>query len=649
MRFLLCLLVLILLASVKGLSVSKHNRLLFDELKEVSDDAPFVQASYKPALSTSDGWGELTIDVDMSQVESKEDLTDAFYKMGLLEGYLSCEDMQAYFVNAYAATFGDEEVPGDVSAFLLANYEWSLQQAKEKAAQSPYWLQTLNTWSQMSGMMAGFDQGCPQHPSYSLEKALIVLGYCDIWDLMLKFGYYTLDGKAGEGKLGSFNHVPRRQFLGKFGQPHFVSPVTTSSRCSAIVKPLFGDAEGENAAACLEDVQFGHTTWDTYATASPRILKTYSFPVWMLPPHLTFGPLDQEDAVLDEPLLRRGARDQHPPSLFSALFNPRGQEGEIQQVQISLSSSPGLLMASLDDFYLQRSRAWRKDGQWEVQSLLGVQETTNGILNMELYDQVSAESNLCWLRSQVANAIARDGVSWSKAFSYVHSGTYLNQWMVVDGRVFHAYKEEEGKQLNVREREQKLAGLYTVLEEIPGYVESHDLTSTLLDQQYWPSYNVPFYANVSTQSGFKQACTLMGEGADICYDSCPRANIFRARETDVVDLSGVQSILEYNDWQNDPLSEGSPSNAISARGDLEKASFNLWIGGGMDSKATSLSSLVEATFGKEGSDGWMFRARMGPTHAQQPVFCWDQVSPENEVVHENSPACFDYAWMTYRP
>jgi len=284
---------------------------------------------------------------------------------------------------------------------------------------------------------------------------LFIVGYCDVWDLMLKFGHYSSSNDLMEimnqhnnnhERSGiHHNHVmtttnpydkaPRsihslmtmkqqqhhqkdEEKMVEGRTPHFVSPITTSSRCSAIVKPLKRkDCEDEemiknqvqqqqnqeeNDSDLISDVQFGHTTWDTYATASPRILKTFIFPSWK----------KDKDRGLDE----------------------------IQQVEISLSSSPGLLMASLDDFYIQRSRRFpsssdlvelKKNGkeddvEYEIESLLGIQETTNGILNMELYDLVTIESHLCWLRVQIANTMARNGDQWSGVFSNIHSGNFIN-------------------------------------------------------------------------------------------------------------------------------------------------------------------------------------------------------------------------------
>jgi hypothetical protein len=42
------------------------------------------------------------------------------------------------------------------------------------------------------------------------------------------------------------------------------------------------------------------------------------------------------------------------------------------------------------------------------------------------------------------------------------------------------------------------------------------------------------------------------------YQHCCRANIFRRDQGNVTDFEAFKSILRYNDWQNDPYSEGHP-------------------------------------------------------------------------------------------
>ncbi|GMI12074.1 hypothetical protein TrVE_jg1778 [Triparma verrucosa] len=177
---------------------------------------------------------------------------------------------------------------------------------------------------------------------------------------------------------------------GPFG---FASAVTEKVlRCSALIK-LTDD-----------DLYFGHDTWDTYSTASPRIFKTLTLPV-------------------------------------------RTADGTLKQHTDSFSSSPGFI-TSIDDYYTL-------DGT----SSLVVIETSNNVYDKSAYDALTVKSVFCWARVMVANQMATDGQSWSKAFSAYHSGTYNNQWLIVDRTKFESDEN-----------------LLWVIEEAPGLMHGEDMT-----------------------------------------------------------------------------------------------------------------------------------------------------------------------------
>jgi hypothetical protein len=77
---------------------------------------------------------------------------------------------------------------------------------------------------------------------------------------------------------------------------------------------------------------------------------------------------------------------------------------------------------------------------------------------------------LSWVRARIANQLAYSGVSWAEIFAEYHSGTYVNQWMVLDLRKFKPGQDPLPKFL-------------TVLEEVPGYIRFEDMTPIL---KVWP-------------------------------------------------------------------------------------------------------------------------------------------------------------------
>ncbi|KAK7480063.1 hypothetical protein BaRGS_00028700 [Batillaria attramentaria] len=217
--------------------------------------------------------------------------------------------------------------------------------------------------------------------------------------------------------------------------PDFTGP--TFGHCSAIVKVLQGNGG-------VKDVLTAHDTWSSYNTML-RILKYYDF------------------------YLR-----QRPTASSPALGS-----------SWAFSSYPGT-MVSTDDFYV-------------LSSAMVTMETTNPIFNNELYKQIRPQSVLESVRVTVANRLADHGDTWCQAFASNNSGTYNNQWMVVD------YKQYD------EHFHQILPGFLTVLEQIPGTVRYEDVTDVLLNTSYWASYNLPYFSDIAEESGLPDMVAKHGD------------------------------------------------------------------------------------------------------------------------------------------
>jgi hypothetical protein len=168
-----------------------------------------------------------------------------------------------------------------------------------------------------------------------------------------------------------------------------------------------------------------HATWDTYESLGPRIFKHISYPLF-----------DGEKVAA--------------------------------QYDVYFSSSPGLI-SSVDDFFTISGYAQ-----------LGVIETTNDLLNISLLADVKPDTLLSYMRAVVANRVAKNGHDWADLFSQYQSGTYTNQWMVLDLNKFTPNKLPQ-------------RGFLTVLEEVPGHVHWEDMSDFLGRNTYWPSYNNPYF------------------------------------------------------------------------------------------------------------------------------------------------------------
>jgi hypothetical protein len=275
---------------------------------------------------------------------------------------------------------------------------------------------------------------------------------------------------------------------------------------------------------------------------------------------------------------------------------------------VSFSSAPGTL-TSHDDFYLT-SRG------------LLIMETTNNMFDLEYQRKfVKSSSLLSWQRAAVANIVADSGSGWVDALSSYNSGTYSNQWMIVDYKLFSA-----GHKI--------VPGTLTVAEQLPDRFVTQDMSMHLDTTRYWPSYNVPYFTETFDLSGYPAMVEKYGD--DFTYDKNPRALIFARNVTSIQSFEEVQQMLQYNDWQHDPLSKGSPANSISSRYDLLSTKPVPF--GGADSKV--VDHLLFKTMSAI--------AISGPTHQQQEPFVWSTSGFQN-TSHVGLPDAFNFSWQNVSP
>uniref|UniRef100_A0A8B9K679 Phospholipase B-like n=1 Tax=Astyanax mexicanus TaxID=7994 RepID=A0A8B9K679_ASTMX len=273
--------------------------------------------------------------------------------------------------------------------------------------------------------------------------------------------------------------------------------------------------------------------------------------------------------------------------------------------KVSFSSYPGLL-SSLDDFYL-------------LGNGLLITQTTNSVFNTSLYALVTPEALLAWQRVRLANSLAHTGEEWAQVFSRYNSGTYNNQYMVVDlNRVLLGREIKDGA--------------LTVVEQIPGLVVYSDQTQALR-HGYWSSYNIPFHSDIYTLSGYGVMWEIHWE--DFSYDLCPRAKIFRRDQAKVTDLASLKYIMRYNDCKNDPYSKRHPCKTICCRNDLRLR--RPFPGGCFDTKVTDYHMARKL----------VAEAVNSPTTQNGlPPFTWSRF---NQTAHHGLPLIYNFSFVTMQP
>ena len=279
-------------------------------------------------------------------------------------------------------------------------------------------------------------------------------------------------------------------------------------------------------------------------------------------------------------------------------------------------------------------------------------QTTNSILDASLYDLVTPKALFAWQRVRLANNLATNGQEWYEVVASHNSGTYNNQYMVLN---LNSLQQGQGISDSQESLQIQDTGLLWVVEQIPGLVYGEDVTS-YLNLGYWPSYNVPFFPEIYIRSGYPKIDKVGGVPIGTEYKMAPRAKIFRRDHNNVLNLEGIEYILRYNDYVNDPLADGNPMNAICSRGDLK--SENPSAGGCYDTKVTSfkllfpsdeqreqeeennLSKLINA----ERKKNFIHRAKIvnGPTAQNLPPFKW--TSDWDQYSHIDLPYMYDFSF-----
>jgi hypothetical protein len=334
-------------------------------------------------------------------------------------------------------------------------------------------------------------------------------------------------------------------------------------------------------AADMSELFLGHTTWESYAMMLP-VFKWYNMP------------------------LGKGTKS----------------------VSMSMSTYPGSLM-SQQDFCMMSSG-------------LVVISTTLPVLDNNVLAGLSPQTVPGWIRFVVANRMASSGPDYRTIIGKENSGSYTNQFMVVDLNKFHG-------------KERRLdSNTLTVIEQLPTKMVSTDATPYLL-QGYWPSYNRPFFPEVSIALGYPAAVSKYGEFWD--YQRYCGAAIFRRDAAGIQSLDQFEKFLRYNDYQHDSLCalcavDGKPVGAcgIASRDDLNPGSskmpgttpvalWKLMAGGAIDAKVTT-SGLARALHAK---------AQAGPTHDAQAPFEWSKSSFDRSMVHEGQVDRFQFGWETMVP
>uniref|UniRef100_A0AC35U4X8 Phospholipase B-like n=1 Tax=Rhabditophanes sp. KR3021 TaxID=114890 RepID=A0AC35U4X8_9BILA len=240
-------------------------------------------------------------------------------------------------------------------------------------------------------------------------------------------------------------------------------------------------------------------------------------------------------------------------------------------------------------------------------------ETTIANFNETLYTDTYIKPRgqiHCWVRSFIANALADSAQEWTDIFAEYNSGTYNNQWTVLSYKGFTPNQELPS------------TGVLWILEQVPGFTMARDMTWFLKKYGYWPSYNIPYFHEISMLTNFDNQGKINNWWK---WGSAPRARIFHRDQGKVTDMNSLRKLMRYNDYTHEKFSRCNctpPYTAeasISARGDLNLKNGTYEVDGmkfrdhgSLDMKATNFELFKQMRMEVIG----------GPTYGDVPPFDW---------------------------
>ena len=299
-------------------------------------------------------------------------------------------------------------------------------------------------------------------------------------------------------------------------------------------------------------------------------------------------------------------------SLHAVIKNYNLPCDEFISPRVSLSTQLGLI-SSVDDWFINE------------RGLL-VLETTFTLQNRSLYTSyVTPKSVMNWLRTVLGMFTAENVTQYEDQFLRHNSGTYNNDYYVVDT-----------KKLRYGKRAEK--DLVHSIAQLPGpfrWIE--DLTEELYREGFILSFNVP---KNKAASDFMQFERAYGVSSGFCnYTECCRYLIAKRESPRLRKWDMFQHFMRYGGYKRDLFSlwQGKPNHGcvISSRGDTDDDVALQNTHGGINTKAVRASEALTRMH---------MHLINSPSYEQNPVLNWSNY-PMSQFEHDGLPEIWNFDWI----
>jgi hypothetical protein len=235
---------------------------------------------------------------------------------------------------------------------------------------------------------------------------------------------------------------------------------------------------------------------------------------------------------------------------------------------------------------------------------------------------------------------ASDGKGWTTHFARENSGTYNNEYVILDTKLW-----KPGEPLN--------PNLMWMIEQMPGTTVSASVTEILRNKTFFESINTPQFPLIWKLADYDGQAVREPLRKDFfSFDNQIRDKLIRRDAPNLNTYESFQAFMRYNDYLHDPLMiipdtnppQREPAQGILSRYDLRPENGTNWGQrrhfGGVDAKTASVNHWLK-------THTW--DARLSPTSDEKkgvPVFDfanWPKIS------HTGIPARWDFGWIHFPP
>lgn len=266
---------------------------------------------------------------------------------------------------------------------------------------------------------------------------------------------------------------------------------------------------------------------------------------------------------------------------------------------------------------------------WVASSGLMILETTINNKNTTLQHEVDKSQTklMTWLRNMHATFVAQTGEQWADEFLKENSGTYNNQYVIVDS-----------KKLTPGVKPTK--DLLWVTETMPGIAVKADLTQVLADNLFFPSFNTPYFEEIQIMANYTNN---VADNSSYYYNET-RYLILKREAPQVKSIEDFQKLMRLNNYLNEPVCN-DPSKQVMSRYDLkDRIGLNTSVAfGGLDTKVTSAWRTL---------NNLSFIGIWSPVYDDKDLPPWDfdewsEKHPDKVVKHDGLPSKWTFNWTDF--